>query len=134
MRKWTEFCAAGAIACFAVAGPAFAQMKDKGSATKMTQAECESLWNRADGAKAGSLTQSQAQPFVKNFSAVDNNGDGRISRAEFLQGCDAGQVESGAGTGAGTGTGTDKSGSGSGSQSPGMSPGSGAGSKGGTNK
>lgn len=73
-------------------------------AMKMTQTECESVWNRADSAKIGSLPQSQAQPYVTNFSAVDTNSDGNLSRAEFLAGCDKGLVQSSAATGGGTGT------------------------------
>jgi hypothetical protein len=87
---------------------------------KLSQAECQSLWNQADAAKSGSLSQAQAQPYVKNFSAVDANRDGKISRAEFDQGCTAGHVESSAGTGAGTGTKGNGSDSGSkGSDTPG---------------
>lgn len=105
MQNWIKVCAFSAIACFAVAAPAAAQTsKSQGPATKLTQAQCESLWNQADSAKAGSLTQAQAQLYVKNFGAVDSNRDGKISRSEFSQGCNAGQVESSAGTGAGSGT------------------------------
>ena len=127
MHDWIKICALSAIACFAVAAPAAAQsQKSPGAPTKLTQAQCESLWNRADGAKAGSLTQTQAQPFVKSFNAVDANGDGRISKAEFNQGCNAGHVEGSAGTGAGSGA--------EGSDTPGASGGSKSGSPGGPKK
>ena len=119
MHDWIKICALSAIAGFVVAAPAAAQsQKSPSGATKLSQAQCESLWNRADSAKAGSLTQTQAQPYVKSFGAVDANGDGRISRAEFTQGCSAGQVESSAGTGAGSGTDGSK---GPAMQSPGSS-------------
>lgn len=82
--------------------------KAPGQATQgqmqLTQSECESLWNQADAAGAGALTQTQAQPYVTNFSTVDANTDGRLSRTEFMQGCERGQVQRGATTGAGGGT------------------------------
>jgi hypothetical protein len=89
---------------------------------KMTQAECESMWNRADSARSGSLSQAQAQSHVTDFSAVDANRDGNLSQGEFLAACDQGLVRSsasmgsgsgaGGSTGSGTGTGTGSSGAG----------------------
>jgi hypothetical protein len=90
---------------------------------KMAQAECESMWNRADSARSGSLSQSQAQSYVTNFSAVDTNSDGNLSRAEFLAGCDKGLVQSSASTG--TGSGSAGTGTGSGSSGAGTSQGTG---------
>ena len=49
----------------------------------MTQAQCDSLWQRADAAKSGSLTQSQASAYVSDFSGADTNKDGKISLDEF---------------------------------------------------
>ena len=94
---------------------------------KMTQAECESMWNRADSARAGSLSQTQAQSHVTNFSAVDSNSDGNVSQAEFLAACDKGLVHSSAsmGSGAGTGSGSAGVGTGSGSSGAGTSKGTG---------
>jgi hypothetical protein len=71
---------------------------------QLTQSECESLWNQVDSSGTGALTQSQAQPYVTNFGSVDGNSDGRLSRAEFMQGCDRGQIQRTATTGAGGGT------------------------------
>lgn len=71
---------------------------------QLTQSECESLWNQADAAGAGALTQTQAQPYVTSFASVDANTDGRLSRTEFMQGCERGQVQRSATTGAGGGT------------------------------
>lgn len=88
------------------------QQSGTSGAMKMTQAECESLWNRADSARSGSLSQTQAQTYVNNFSAVDTNSDNNLSRAEFLAGCDKGLVQSSAATGAGTGTGSGSTGAG----------------------
>lgn len=88
-------------------GPALAQgtTTQPGAAAgmKMTQSECESLWNRADSAKSGNLPQAQAQSYVTNFSSVDTDSNGQLSRTEFMAGCDKGLVQSSASTGAGAG-------------------------------
>jgi len=92
-----------------LAAPAMAQTTTapKG-AMKITQAECQSLWNRLDASKSGSVAQAAAQSHVTDFKAVDANNDGKLSQAEFQAGCDKGLVQSGASTGTGTGTsGTD---------------------------
>jgi hypothetical protein len=89
-------------------GAAFAQTPPGASpgagATKMTQAECQSLWNRLDSAKSGSVTEAQAQAYVTDFKAVDANSDGKLSQAEFNAGCNKGQVHGTATTGPGSGT------------------------------
>jgi hypothetical protein len=78
-------------------------------AIKMAAGECQAIWNKADSGKAGSLTSSQAQPYVKEFKAVDSNGDGKLSSAEFLAGCQKGLAHDSASSGASSGTsGADK--------------------------
>jgi len=72
-------------------------------AMKITQAECSSLWNRLDAAKSGNIGEAQANAHVTDFKAVDSNGDGKLSRAEFQAGCDKGHVRSSATTGPGAG-------------------------------
>lgn len=94
-----------------------------GGAMKLSQSECDSVWNKA-GASGDSLTMSQAQPYVGNFANVDTNKDGKLSRAEFNQGCDQGLIKSTAASGAGAGT------SGAGSSSSGASGSSSSGSSG----
>jgi hypothetical protein len=120
MRKTVTSLAA--IAGLALAGSAFAQTPPSGAGgaggagatgQKLTQAECESVWNKAAGsASAQSLTQAQAQAHVKNFASIDQNNDGQLSRTEFNQGCDKGMVQSSAAAGGASGAG--------GAGSPGM--------------
>ena len=71
---------------------------------KLTQAQCETLWKQADSSGAGTLSQSQAQPYVGDFKSLDGDANGKLSGAEFLKGCEGGMVKGGASTGAGTGT------------------------------
>jgi hypothetical protein len=94
------------LAGMLIAGSAMAQTTTapKGQ-MKMTQAECTSLWNTLDSSRAGSISQAQAQTSVTDFSSVDTNNDGKLSKAEFEAGCDQGQVHSTASTGTSPGTG-----------------------------
>lgn len=70
---------------------------------KLSKAQCESLWSRADAAGSGSLSSAQAQSYVSDFSKVDANADGQLSGAEFLSGCQKGFVHDSASTGASEG-------------------------------
>jgi hypothetical protein len=113
MRKTLSVSSLAAIAGLALAGSAFAQTPPPGGGAggaagatgqKLSQAECEAVWNKAAGSGAAtSLSQLQAQAHVKNFASIDQNNDGQLSRTEFNQGCDKGLVQSGAATGAGSG-------------------------------
>jgi hypothetical protein len=108
-----------------VASPAsFAQgtaSQQPGANAKMTKAECESMWNRMDSARAGSVSQAQAQPHLTDYVAADANKDAKLSQTEFLAACDNGLVRNsasmssgsaGSGSSSGTGTGTGSSGAG----------------------
>jgi uncharacterized membrane protein YgcG len=135
MRKMFATTASAIVLAMAASASSFAQgttAQQPGAAgtMKMTQAECESMWNRADSARSGSLSQTQAQSHVTNFSTVDTDSDGKLSRAEFLAGCDKGLVQSSASTGGGTGSGGSSgmsggTGTGSGSSGAGTSQGTG---------
>ena len=81
-----------AIASALIVGPAMAQTKSPTSPTKLSQAQCTALWNKIDTSKAGSLSQTQARPYVSDFKAVDANSDGKLTQAEFTAGCDKGFV------------------------------------------
>ncbi|MEZ5818611.1 MAG: hypothetical protein R3D44_16155 [Hyphomicrobiaceae bacterium] len=76
----------------------------KAGGQQMTQAECQAIWSKADASSAGSLTETQAQPYVTNFKSADTNGDKKLSSAEFLAACQHGMAKSTATTGAGSGT------------------------------
>lgn len=72
---------------------------------KLSKSECEKIWNDQDGV---ALTSDKAGSLVTDFKALDADGDGKLSNAEFTSGCDKGMIKSGAAT---TGAGTGSSGS-----------------------
>jgi len=88
-------------AALAVAGTAFAQTTPSGS-TKMSQAECTSLWSSLDSSKAGSLSESQSKNAVSNFTSADTDKDGKLSQTEFMTACNQGGVTSRGMTGSGS--------------------------------
>ncbi len=81
---------------------------------KLSKADCQGIWSKADAAQANSLSMTQAQPYVTNFKAVDTNADSKISGEEFLAGCEKGLAHDSASTGASSGS--------SGSSAPAKSP------------
>ena len=80
-------------AALAVAGTAFAQTSPSGS-TKMSQAECTSLWSSLDASKSGSLSEAQSKNAVSNFTSADSDKDGKLSQTEFMTACNQGGVTS----------------------------------------
>lgn len=78
--------------------------KPAGAATKLSQAECESLWSQANPSNAATISQSQAQPFVTDFKAANPDGDGTLDKNEFSKACSMGLVKSSASTGASSGS------------------------------
>jgi hypothetical protein len=107
---------------FAQTSPSPAPSTGAAGATKMSQAECTTLWGKIDSSKAGNVSQAQAQPYISDFKAVDTNNDGKLSQAEFQAACGKGLVHSSAATGSGSGTGSSTSGTGTGSGSGSMAP------------
>lgn len=92
-------------ALLATGGLAFAQEPaPAGGGTQLSGAECLAIWSKADATGQGSLDQSQAQAYVTDFVAVDENGDGALSQIEFQNGCAKGLVSDSSMSGEGAGT------------------------------
>lgn len=91
-------------ALVATGGFAFAQeAAPAAGATELSQAECLAIWNKADAGGQGALDSAQAQAYVTDFSAADENSDGSLSQVEFQNGCAKGLVsDTMSGAGAGT--------------------------------
>jgi EF hand len=92
MTRMLTSVAAAAIFGALTASSVMAQTKSPSAATKLSDSQCTTLWDRIDTAKSGSITQAQAQSYVTDFKAVDTNNDGKLSKAEFTAGCGKGVV------------------------------------------
>jgi hypothetical protein len=79
--------------------------------TKLTQAECDTLWNQANPSGATTITQAQAQPYVTDFKAANADGDSSLDQKEFATACKSGLVK-----------GTDSSGAANGEPSDELAP------------
>lgn len=92
-----------AIAALLMAGTAIAQTTTapKSGTTKMSQSECTATWNQLDTAKAGSVSEAQAQGVITDFKAADTNNDGKLTQSEFMAACDKGLVTASSGSGSG---------------------------------
>ena len=76
--------------------------------TKLTQAECDTLWNQANPSGAATITQAQAQPYVIDFKAANPDGDSSLDQKEFATACKNGLVKGTGSSGAATGEPSDK--------------------------
>lgn len=77
-----------------------------GSAQAQSASECNALWQSFSTAQQTSNTA--VREYLPNPAAADTNGDGAISRGEFIAACAAGQVRGGSGaTGGSIGTGNE---------------------------
>jgi hypothetical protein len=55
--------------------------------------QCEAIWNNAVPSGGELLEKSAAAPFIVNFTQVDKDGSGDISKAEFMDACGKGLVK-----------------------------------------
>jgi hypothetical protein len=74
-------------------------------AAVLDDAKCQSVWSQVDR-EGDVLSEDKAAPFIVNFQMVDTDGNGKISQAEFKQGCKAGLVQMASAEGKQTPTGT----------------------------
>ncbi len=99
-----KLCTAGIAALLVTSGATvFAQIAPAAN-VKLSKAECQNIWGRANASGGGSLTSAQAQMYVSDFNKVDANADGKLTSAEFLSGCQKGLVHDSASSGASEGS------------------------------
>ena len=61
-------------------------------AAVLDDAQCSNVWSLTQR-QGDTLTEGDAAPFIVNFKLVDANSDGKISEAEFKDGCKKGLVQ-----------------------------------------
>jgi hypothetical protein len=58
----------------------------------LDEATCQSVWKMASP-NGDTLSKDKATPFVVNYDMVDTDKDGKISQAEFEDGCAKGWIQ-----------------------------------------
>jgi hypothetical protein len=58
----------------------------------LDDATCQSVWKMASP-NGDTLSKDKATPFVVNYDMVDTDKDGKISQAEFEDGCAKGWIQ-----------------------------------------
>ena len=82
----------------ALAGPGAGEPKEPADPASgrpgavLEEAKCTSVWSLTER-DGDTLSEAKATPFVVNFKLVDANADGKISEAEFKEGCKKGLVQ-----------------------------------------
>lgn len=83
---------------FALAGPGSgdpttpANPSSGRPAAILDDAKCANVWSLTQR-QGDTLSEGEAAPFIVNFKQVDANSDGKISEAEFKDGCKKGLVQ-----------------------------------------
>ena len=83
---------------YAFAGPGAGQPREPSDppsgrpAAILDDAKCADVWSLTER-EGDTLSQGRAAPFIVNFDMVDVDGDGKISEAEFKDGCKQGLVQ-----------------------------------------
>lgn len=83
---------------YAMAGPGSGEPKEPADppsgrpAAVLDDAKCTSVWSMTER-DGDTLTEDKAAPFIVNFKMVDGDNDGKISEAEFKEGCKKGLVQ-----------------------------------------
>jgi hypothetical protein len=82
----------------ALAGPGSGEPKQPADpssgrpAAVLDDAKCTSVWSMTER-DGDTLSEGNAAPFIVNFQMVDANSDGKITQAEFKDGCNKGLVQ-----------------------------------------
>jgi hypothetical protein len=95
--KLVVFCALALslVSGYAFAGgaqtPEAAPPSDRPAAARLDESKCQAIWKLTER-EGDVLMADKATPYIVNFEMVDINKDGKISEAEFTEGCNGGWV------------------------------------------
>ena len=79
-------------ASYATAGPGAGEPKEPADPPSgrpgavLDDAKCTSVWSMTER-DGDTLSEGKAAPFIVNFKMVDADNDGKITEAEFKEGC-----------------------------------------------
>lgn len=77
----------------------------KQAGVKLSQAECDAAWAKANPGGKDKISAGQAGPYLADVMAANTNKDGSIDQSEFKAACDKGLMKGGsASTGSSSGT------------------------------
>jgi hypothetical protein len=85
-------------ASYAIAGPGAGEPKEPADPASgrpgavLDDAKCTSVWSMTER-DGDTLSEGKAAPFIVNFKMVDADNDGKITEAEFKEGCKKGLVQ-----------------------------------------
>jgi EF hand len=91
-------------ASYAMAGPGAGEPKEPADPASgrpsavLDDAKCTSVWSMTER-DGDTLSEGKAAPFIVNFKMVDADNDGKITEAEFKEGCKKGLVQEASATG-----------------------------------
>lgn len=83
---------------YALAGPGAGQPRSPADPSSgrptavLDEAKCGDVWSMT-AREGDTLSKGKAAPYVVNFDLVDVDGDGKITEAEFKDGCEKGLVQ-----------------------------------------
>ena len=83
---------------YAVAGPGSGEPRTPGDPEAgrpgqvLDESKCQEVWNKTDR-EGDTLSMGKAAPFVVNFALLDSDNDGKLTEAEFQEGCKKGLVQ-----------------------------------------
>ena len=75
------------------------EMKSGGSTTgmssgaKLSQADCDAVWRKANPSSAATITETEAQQYVSDVAAANPDMDGTLDKMEFTKACEGGLVK-----------------------------------------
>jgi hypothetical protein len=58
----------------------------------LDEGKCKAVWELTER-QGDTLSQDKAAPFIVNFEMVDTDKDGKVTEAEFKEGCKKGLVQ-----------------------------------------
>jgi hypothetical protein len=87
--------AVSALALAVFCGPAVAEQAKPVApmGVKASQAECETLWTKADSGKTGKIAETIAANYITDPKLVNKDGDTTLEKAEFTSACEKGLIK-----------------------------------------